>query len=185
MLSCRRSAADSTRIAPALEYTDRMANAKSSASLRPTKASATPRGARTRAPRATPSVSPIRGMAVEDWVKKKAQGWQATVVGQLISIARKAAPGATTSIKWAQPVFEQGGPFAFIKVAKAHVTFGFWRGAELKDPKGILEGGAVMRHLKITAPEAVDEKSIADLVRQAVALNRAKGDPTARSQPKR
>jgi hypothetical protein len=55
----------------------------------------------------------------------------------------------------------------------------------LKDTKGLLEGGAVMRHLKITAAEAVDEKLIADLVRQAVALNRAKGDPTARSQSKK
>jgi hypothetical protein len=123
-------------------------------------------------------------MAVDEWIKAKASGWQTPVVQRLLSVARKAAPKATLSIKWAQPVLEQSGPIAFIKVAKAHVTFGFWRGAELADPDGVLEGGAVMRHLKIASPEGVDEKLVADFVRQAVARNRSKGDPTARSRTK-
>jgi len=123
-------------------------------------------------------------MAVDEWVRKKAQGWQAAEVERLIAIVRKAAPDAAASIKWAQPVFELEGPFAFIRVAKAHVTFGFWRGAELEDPKGVLEGGAIMRHLKIPAAGELDESLVTRLVKQAVALNRAKGDPTARARSK-
>jgi hypothetical protein len=131
-----------------------------------------------------PRISPRRGTSVDDWVRTKTKGWQAQVVERLLSIARKAAPGATLSIKWAQPVLEQNGPFAFIKVAKAHITFGFWRGAELQDPKGLLEGGEVMKHLKIASADGVDERLIVGLVRQAVALNESKGDPTKRSRAK-
>jgi hypothetical protein len=130
--------------------------------------------------RATPKVSPLRGMAVDDWVKEKTTGWQATIVRRLLAIARNAAPEATLAIKWGQPVLEQGGPLAFIKVAKAHVTFGFWRGAELADPRKLLDGGERMRHVKITEAAPLDEASLGAFVREAVRLNRDKGDPTRR-----
>jgi len=87
----------------------------------------------------------------------------------------------TSSIKWNQPVFEAGGPLAFVRVAKAHVTLGFWRGGELKDPKGLLEGsGTRMAHVKIAEGDALDSKSIAAFLKEAVKLNKAKGDPTKR-----
>jgi hypothetical protein len=161
-----------------------MASKKTGAKASGAKPKTSPRAAGPAKGRTPPSVSPLRGTAVEDWVRNKATGWQVQVVERLLSVARKAAPGATLSIKWAQPVLEKNGPVAFIKVAKAHVTFGFWRGAELEDPKGLLEGGAMMKHLKIASPEVVDETLIAQLVRQAVALNQSKGDPTARSRAK-
>jgi hypothetical protein len=123
-------------------------------------------------------------MPVDEWVRQKAKGWQAGVVERLLVTARKAAPRATVSIKWGQPVFELNGPFAFIKVAKAHVTLGFWRGAELTFPEATLEGGEVMKHLKIPSSESLDEKLVANLVRQAVALNETQGDPTARRDAK-
>jgi hypothetical protein len=131
-------------------------------------------------PRATPKVSPMRGMTVDAWVKAKATGWQAAVVKRLLELARKAAPDATVAIKWGTPVVEQGGPLAFIKVAKAHVTFGFWRGAELADPDGVLEGGDRMKHVKIAGADGIDDRRLAGFVREAVRLNQAKGDPTRR-----
>ena len=73
---------------------------------------------------------------------------------------------------------EEDGPVAFIKVAKAHVTFGFWRGADLTDSKGVLEGGERMKHAKITSLEAPDEKTLSVLLPEAIALNRKGGDPT-------
>jgi hypothetical protein len=133
------------------------------------------------ASRATAKVSPLKGMPIADWVKAKVSGWQARVVTRLLALARRAAPDATVTIKWGQPVFELNGPFAFIKPAKAHVTFGFWRGTELKDPGGVLGGaGDRMKHLKIASPDALDEASLALLVREAAELNRQKGDPTKR-----
>src|SRR6266436_9030571 len=41
-------------------------------------------------------------------------------------------------------------PFGYVNVFKAHVDVGFFLGAELEDPAGLLEGsGRRMRHVKV------------------------------------
>ena len=66
-----------------------------------------------------------------------------------------------------------------MKGAKKHLTFGFWRGIELDDPQGKLEGsGEKMRHLKIKSLQELDTALITGYLRQAVALNAEKGNPT-------
>jgi hypothetical protein len=107
------------------------------------------------------------------------EGWQAEIVTRVRGIILQAATEAKESIKWAQPVYEINGPFAYMKAFKNAVNFGFWRGVELNDPQGVLEGtGEKMRHLKLASLEDVDEALFTDLVRQAVRLNQQKGDPT-------
>jgi hypothetical protein len=131
--------------------------------------------------RAVPKVSPLKGTPVEQWIQDKASGWQLDVIQRLVGILREAAPEMTAAIKWGQPVFEANGPFAFLRPAKAHVTLGFWRGAELADPKGLLEGeGDRMAHVKIAGPEKLDADAIKAMVAEAVRLNREKGSPTMR-----
>jgi hypothetical protein len=104
---------------------------------------------------------------------------QADIVRQVREIVRKAAPKASEAIKWAQPVFEAGGPFAYIKAFKNSVNFGFWRGRELRDPKGLLQGtGAKMRHVRLVSTDDIDARAFAAFVKQAVKLNREKGDPS-------
>jgi hypothetical protein len=115
---------------------------------------------------------------VDDYVASL-EGWQAEILTRVREIILQAAPEAHESIKWAQPVYESSGPFAYIKAFKKAVNFGFWRGVELEDPKDILEGsGEKMRHVKLASLEDVDEALFADLVKQAVVLNQRKGDPT-------
>jgi hypothetical protein len=104
---------------------------------------------------------------------------KAGIVTRVRKIVLEAAPQVKESIKWAQPVYESNGPFAYIKAFKNDVNFGFWRGVDIKDPKGLLQGsGSKMRHVKLTSLDDVDESTFADFVRQAIELNRAKGDPT-------
>jgi hypothetical protein len=106
-------------------------------------------------------------------------GWRSEVVLALRNLVREAAPEAKESIKWAQPVYELNGPFCYIRAFKNHVNFGFWRGVELPDPEGILTGsGEKMRHVKLTGLEDIREDVFRVLVRDAVMLNRSKGDPT-------
>jgi hypothetical protein len=108
-------------------------------------------------------------------------GWQGGVLAELDTLVRMTAPKATGAVKWAQPVYEQNGPVVWMKPASKHVSIGFWRGAEMDDPKGLLEGeGDRMRHVKITEGSKVPTTAIREFVNQAVALNEAKGDPTAR-----
>jgi hypothetical protein len=105
--------------------------------------------------------------------------WRGEVVRELDALVREAAPDATGSIKWAQPVYEQNGPFAYVKAFTKAVNLGFWRGTELSDPDGRLEGtGDKMRHVKIGSAADVDEARFVAWVKEAVELNTAKGDPT-------
>jgi hypothetical protein len=115
---------------------------------------------------------------VEDYVSKVAP-WQRTIIEKLRTVVRAAAPKASESIKWGQPVYEHKGPFSYIKAHAAQVNFGFWRGAELDDPKRMLQGeGNMMRHVKITETQPIDEPTLGAFVEQAFKLNDKKGDPT-------
>jgi hypothetical protein len=105
--------------------------------------------------------------------------WQAEIVSGVRKIIFKAAPDATESVKWAQPVYESNGPFAYIKAFKTNVNFGFWRGVDIPDPEGLLQGtGEKMRHVKLTTLEDIHEEKFGEFVRQAIELNETKGDPT-------
>ncbi|UCE98350.1 MAG: DUF1801 domain-containing protein [Dehalococcoidia bacterium] len=104
---------------------------------------------------------------------------QGKIVSEIREIILKTAPFVKESIKWAQPVYENNGPFAYIKAFKNYVNLGFWRGVDIKDTKRLLKGfGSKMRHIKITGSNDIDELVFADYIRQAIALNKEKGDPT-------
>lgn len=122
--------------------------------------------------------SSARPESLEKFISRL-EGWQKDIVNALRGIIRTIEQEATEGVKWAQPVFELNGPFAFIRPAAKHVTFGFWRGAELRDPYNKLEGdGSKMKHVKLKSSNDAVLPSIIDYVRQAVQLNREKGDPT-------
>lgn len=107
------------------------------------------------------------------------QGWQREVVSMLRDLIREAAPEATEAIKWAQPVYEDHGPFCYIKAFKNHVNFGFWRGADLPDPEGLIESsGKKMGHVKLVGADEIRPEVFAEYVRAAAMLNRTLGDPT-------
>jgi hypothetical protein len=55
--------------------------------------------------------------------------------------------------------------FAYANAFKAHVNVGFFRGAELADPDGLLEGtGKFMRHVKLRPGHQVDDAALKRLV---------------------
>lgn len=107
------------------------------------------------------------------------ENWQAEIVSEVRQIILTAAPEADESIKWAQPVYEINGPFAYIKAFKNSVNFGFWRGVDINDPEGHLQGsGEKMRHFKLTSLDDINKPVFTDYVQQAIKLNLTKGDPT-------
>jgi hypothetical protein len=60
--------------------------------------------------------------------------------------------------------------FAYVNVFKAHVNVGFFRGAEIDDPAGLLEGtGRFMRHVKLGPGCDVDARALAKLIDTAYA----------------
>jgi hypothetical protein len=55
--------------------------------------------------------------------------------------------------------------FAYVNTFKSHVNVGFFCGALLDDPAGLLEGsGKRMRHVKVTPEREPDPEALADLI---------------------
>jgi hypothetical protein len=146
----------------------------------PKKKTTSPKKKASSARKAVPKVSPLRGMSIEAFVaKKKLKGWHADALRLIRALVARSAPKATVSIKWGQLVWEQNGPFAWLKPAAKHVSFGFWRGADLSDPNGVLEGsGDRMRHVKLTSAADITELPLETFVKEAASLNASRGDPT-------
>lgn len=58
--------------------------------------------------------------------------------------------------------------FAYVDAFTAHANIGFFFGAELPDPAGLLEGsGKRMRHVKVRWGEPVDEAALGELIAAA------------------
>jgi len=58
--------------------------------------------------------------------------------------------------------------FAYVDAFTAHVNVGFFLGARLADPTGMLEGtGRFMRHVKLRPDGAVDREALRALIRSA------------------
>ena len=60
--------------------------------------------------------------------------------------------------------------FAYVNAFTAHVNVGFFRGAEIADPDGLLEGtGRFMRHVKLRPGSEVDGRGLQRLIDTAYA----------------
>jgi hypothetical protein len=76
---------------------------------------------------------------------------------------------------WAPTACVGDAAFAYVAAFKAHVNVGFFAGAMLDDPAGLLEGsGKRMRHVKLRFGEAVDETALAALIGAAYGDMRAR-----------
>ncbi|MGB6871803.1 MAG: DUF1801 domain-containing protein, partial [Acidobacteriaceae bacterium] len=61
-------------------------------------------------------------------------------------------------------------PFGYVNVFRAHVNVGFFQGAALPDPAGLLQGtGKFMRHVKLLPGTATNAAALSMLVERAYA----------------
>lgn len=69
--------------------------------------------------------------------------------------------------------------FGYVNAFKAHVNVGFFHGAELDDPAGLLEGGGVrMRHVKVRPGSQTNAAALSELIAAAYRDIRARlGSP--------
>jgi len=59
----------------------------------------------------------------------------------------------------------QDAPFGYVNAFNDHVNVGFYHGASLHDPAGLLEGtGKRMRHVKLRPGREVDATAVGDLI---------------------
>ena len=58
--------------------------------------------------------------------------------------------------------------FGYVNAFTAHVNVGFFLGAHLADPAGLLEGtGKNMRHVKLRPGSEIDRQALAGLIQAA------------------
>ncbi len=123
----------------------------------------------------------IEGKKAAEWIDgyvEQKEEKVAAVAKGLRALMKKAVKNVKESVNpWKIPTFEVEGPMCFFMAGKKHVTFGFLRGALLKDPAGLLEGtGKSLRHVKLRTVEDLKRPELKKLIGEAVKLN--KKEPT-------
>jgi len=59
----------------------------------------------------------------------------------------------------------EDAPFGYVNSFKNHVNVGFFRGAKLDDPAGVLQGsGKRMRHVKLNPGRELNAAALSDLI---------------------
>ena len=103
-------------------------------------------------------------------------GWMGTHAGELGRLARHwfdVMRGCGDDVR---ELLHDGHPtacvgdaaFGYVNAFRAHVNVGFFRGADLPDPRGLLEGtGRVMRHVKLRPGREVDAAALRELIYRA------------------
>jgi hypothetical protein len=102
--------------------------------------------------------------------------WRGQTLAHMRALIKEAVPDVVEEWKWrGVPVWYAGGMICTGETYKAIVKLTFFKGAALKDPKGLfnssLEGNA-RRAIDIHEGEEIDEAAFRALVEEAVALNR-------------
>jgi hypothetical protein len=106
--------------------------------------------------------------------------WRGETLSRVRQIIRSADPEVVEEWKWAKatspgtPVWSHDGGICTGEAYKSVVKLTFFKGASLEDPKGLFNSsleGKVRRAIDIREGEEIDDGALADLIREAVALN--------------
>jgi len=102
--------------------------------------------------------------------------WRGEMLGRLRALIKDADPDVVEEWKWNVPVWSHDGLICTGESYKKVVKLTFARGAALEDPKHLFNSsleGNTRRAIDFHEGEAIDEKGLQALVREAVTLNRS------------
>lgn len=111
-------------------------------------------------------------------------GWQRALVEELRA-AVCAASGMQEVVKWGHLAYFSNGPVLLIRAEEHRVLFGFWRGQRLRAIEERLKPGGKyeMATLELREGASISPTVTRRLTREAIALNKALGDPTQSARP--
>ena len=109
-----------------------------------------------------------RDPAIDAWMKEQA-GELGSIARQWFDVMRRCGDEFRELMHDGCPVACVGdAPFGYVNAFKAHVNVGFFQGAELPDPAGLLEGsGKTMRHVKLRPGAAMNSAALRKLIDEA------------------
>jgi hypothetical protein len=113
-------------------------------------------------------------------------GWRRACVEHLRANVR-AATDVEENVKWGHLVYSSNGPVLLIRAEDERVLFGFWRGQRLQsiEPRLKASGNYEMATLELREGTTASASTVRKLAKQAIALNKALGDPRDAAKPKR
>ncbi len=104
--------------------------------------------------------------------------WRGKLLARLRKLILEADPDITEEWKWDTAVWSHKGNVVAAGAFKDHVKLNFFKGASLKDPKGLFNAGLeakATRAIDFSEGDDIDESALKDLVRAAVAHNTSGG----------
>src|SRR5947207_15088287 len=106
-----------------------------------------------------------RDPTIETWMKEHA-GELGVIAKHWFEVMRKCGSDVRELLHDGHPTAcVNDAAFAYVNAFKAHVNVGFFRGAEIADPEGLLEGtGRLMRHVKLKPGSDVDSSALKRLI---------------------
>jgi hypothetical protein len=106
-----------------------------------------------------------RDPAIETWMNQPA-GELRVIAKHWFEVMRKCGEDVRELLHDGHPtVCIADAAFAYVNAFRAHVNVGFFRGAEIADPSGLLEGtGKFMRHVKLRPGGAFDAAALTKLI---------------------
>ena len=109
-----------------------------------------------------------RDPAIAAWMKEQAPEL-GTTAQQWFDVLRACGDEVRELLHDGYPVACLGdAPFGYVNAFTAHVNVGFFHGAELPDPAGLLEGtGKHMRHVKLKPGAAINSAALRRLIDEA------------------
>jgi len=109
-----------------------------------------------------------RDPAIDAWLKGH-RGELGDIARQWFEVMRKCGDEVRELLHDGCPVACLGDvPFAYVNVFTSHVNVGFFQGATLPDPAGLLQGaGRFMRHVKLKPGTPTDATSLHKLIEKA------------------
>ena len=109
-----------------------------------------------------------RDSAIEVWMREHASELGA-IAQRWFEVMRDCGDDVRELLHDGHPTACVGdAAFGYVNAFKAHVNVGFFRGAELSDPSGLLEGtGKFMRHVKLRPETEIDAKALMKLIETA------------------
>jgi hypothetical protein len=109
-----------------------------------------------------------RDPAIDAWLKAHTGGLGA-IARKWFEVMRKCGDEVRELLHDGCPVACLGDvPFGYVNVFTAHVNVGFFHGAELPDPAGLLQGtGRFMRHVKLKPGTVTNAVALGILIEAA------------------
>ena len=123
-------------------------------------------------PRPPPPVAESRRSKEVDAFVAKTEPPVRNLVKGLRQLVLDTAPELQEAVKWSFPTYTLQGNVCNIVPYTKHVILGFFRGTDLADPRGLLEGtGKNLRHVKVRVPKDIGRPAVRALIREAVATD--------------